>query len=154
MQPSNTQNGFLPASPFVIAMADFHKLLPVYQRMALALQQTGKIHIFDYPQSSTALSACAPSTELVALSGGYRISGHQAAGDLQSESARLPADVRPIPSSDGGVSTSSRESDCGECVAIVGCSLGTRSSAAGETAPLGSYKITHTGRQQQTWITC
>jgi len=153
MQPSYTRNG-IPASPFVIAKADFLQLLPVYQRMVLALQQTEKILILDYPQSSTALSACVPSTEPVTLSEGYRNGGQQAAGDHQSESARLPADVRPIFPSGNGVSTSSRESDCGECVAIVGCSLGTRSRAAGETAPLGSYKITHTGRQQQTWITC
>ncbi len=144
MQPSYTQNGIL-VSPFVIAKADFHQLFPVYQRMALALQQTGKIRIVDSAQ---------PSTEPTSLSGGYRNGGQQAASDHQNESARLPADVRPIFPSGKGVSTSSRESDCGECVAIVGCSLGTRSSAAGETAPLGSYKITHTGRQQQTWITC
>jgi hypothetical protein len=48
MHTGNSHDGRLtPAIPFVIARADFEKLYPVYQKMALALVQTGKVLIVD-----------------------------------------------------------------------------------------------------------
>ena len=46
------RDGLPSIQPFVIARADFEKLYPVYQRMALALVQTGKVLIIDYSPSS------------------------------------------------------------------------------------------------------
>ncbi len=68
MHGSNiTRGGILPSiQPFVIARADFEKLYPVYQKMALALVQTGKVLIVDYSQPSTVSYACQPSTALPA----------------------------------------------------------------------------------------
>lgn len=53
MHGSNSKrSGILPLrQPFVIARADFEKLYPVYQKMALALVQTGKVLIIDYSPS-------------------------------------------------------------------------------------------------------
>jgi len=74
MHGSNTKRGgILPSKePFLIARADFEKLDPVYQKMALALVQTGKVIIVDDPQPSTVSSACQPSTAPMPLSRGYR----------------------------------------------------------------------------------
>jgi hypothetical protein len=48
MQSGYSQNGTsTPKIPYVIARADFEKLYPVYQKMALALVQTGKVLIVD-----------------------------------------------------------------------------------------------------------
>lgn len=48
MHGGNSHEGLLTSAiPFVIARADFEKLYPVYQKMALALVQTGKVLIID-----------------------------------------------------------------------------------------------------------
>jgi hypothetical protein len=155
MQSDYSQKGILtPTIPYVITRSDFEKLYPVYQKMALSLVQTGKVRIVNDIQPSTVSIARAPVTESVPITEGYHIGGHQAASDPQSESAKVPADVRPICPSGHGVSTSSRNLNCGECVANVGCRLGTRSHAAGEAAPLGSYNVSHMERQEPTLKIC
>jgi len=84
MHSSNSQQGDAPTSiqPFVIARADFEKLYPIYQKIALALVRTGKVLIVDYCQSLTHSATCQPSTATSAPvtstapmppSGGYRI---------------------------------------------------------------------------------
>jgi hypothetical protein len=48
MQSGYPQNGTsVPKIPYVITRSDFSKLYPVYQKMALALMQTGKVIIVD-----------------------------------------------------------------------------------------------------------
>jgi len=48
MQSGYSQNGTsTPKIPYVITRSDFSKLYPVYQKMALALMQTGKVIIVD-----------------------------------------------------------------------------------------------------------
>jgi len=55
---------FTPKMPFVLARADFNKLYPVYQLMALALEKTGAVRIVDGVSPSTDAAACVASTEL------------------------------------------------------------------------------------------
>jgi hypothetical protein len=53
MQSGYSQNGTsTPKIPYVITRSDFSKLYPVYQKMALALVQTGKVLIVDTIQPS------------------------------------------------------------------------------------------------------
>ena len=48
MQSGYPQNGIsTPKIPYVITRSDFSKLYPVYQKMALALMQTGKVVIVE-----------------------------------------------------------------------------------------------------------
>lgn len=48
MQSGYPQNGIsTPKIPYVITWSDFSKLYPVYQKMALALMQTGKVIIVE-----------------------------------------------------------------------------------------------------------
>jgi hypothetical protein len=73
MQLGYSQKGILPlTNPYVITRSDFLKLYPLYQKMALALQQTGKVRIVDDNQPSTVSYASLPSTEPVPPSGGCR----------------------------------------------------------------------------------
>jgi hypothetical protein len=70
---NSQQGGILPQStPFVIARADFERLYPVFQKMALALVQTGKVRIVGAAQQSTESYAYRQSTEPAPPSGGYR----------------------------------------------------------------------------------
>jgi hypothetical protein len=61
MHGSNSTRGdILPSKkPFVVARADFEKLYPVYQKMGLALVQTGDVLIVDTPPALTGM----PSAE-------------------------------------------------------------------------------------------
>ena len=45
--------------PYVVSLSDFEKLDPMYQKMALALVQTGKVLIVDTPPALTGM----PSAE-------------------------------------------------------------------------------------------
>lgn len=67
----NPKDKLLPV-PFVIARADFNKLFPVYQLMALALEKTGKVRIVDGVSPSTDAAACQESTELPREAGDHR----------------------------------------------------------------------------------
>ena len=81
MQLGNSQNGILtPSIPYVIPLSDFLKLYPIFQKMAQALVQTGKVRIVDDSQPSTVSSSQPPSTDpprkclpVAALEGRYHI---------------------------------------------------------------------------------
>lgn len=64
MQLGYSQNGiFTPSIPYVIPLSDFLKLYPIFQKMAHALVQTGKVRIVDDSQPSTVSDSYLPSTD-------------------------------------------------------------------------------------------
>ena len=64
MQLGYSQNGiFTPSIPYVIPLSDFLKLYPIFQKMARALVQTGKVLIVDDSQPSTVSSSHPSSTD-------------------------------------------------------------------------------------------
>jgi hypothetical protein len=95
MHGSNTKrSGVLPSiQPLVIARSDFEKLYPVYQKMALALVQTGKVLIVEDTQ---------PSTAPMPPSGGYRNCAPSHSGGLVAQEGAEGVPFRASLDGDGG----------------------------------------------------
>ncbi len=64
MNTGNITSGNIPQiMPYAITLSDFLKLYPIFQKMAHALVQTGKVRIVDDSQPSTVSDSYLPSTD-------------------------------------------------------------------------------------------
>lgn len=128
------RDGPLPSMmPFVIARADFEKLYPIYQKMALALVKTGKVLIVDYYRSLTDSAAYQQSTAPVPPSGGYR---HCA------------------PSPDGGLVAQEGAEGVPRGVSLEGDggSFGTPQRGGHQPASLGYYRLIRNEQKERVGV--
>ena len=129
-----------PLQPFVIARADFEKLYPVYQKMALALVQTGKVLIVDTIQPSVS------SENLPLVSEQANNTPH-----LPPKGAPSKCTKSPIPAPGGSsCATPERARDVAMSAGAEGAVPHQRGAAL-PPPTLGYYRLIRNGTPENDW---
>jgi hypothetical protein len=128
MQSGYSQNGkSTPTFPYLLTRSDFSKLYPAYQKMALALMQTGKVVIVDDDEPSPALHGLAPK-------------------GLPSQCTKSPI------SAPGGPSSAGPERARDVAVSAGGAGGPQPPSGAARRPALGYYRLIRNETPESEWV--